>query len=91
MESGSVSISDCELTKNKADYDGGAIKVGSRSVFISDCELVTYNRAERRGGAIHIYEGKNVFISNSTLTNNNVAYGTGGAIRVESGSLSIFS
>ncbi|XP_064388815.1 uncharacterized protein LOC135336877 [Halichondria panicea] len=83
----SVSISDSTLTNNAADY-GGAIYARSRSVFISDCEL-TNNRARRRGGAIHVYKGKNVSISNSTLTNNK-AGGSGGAIRVESSSLSIF-
>ena len=82
--SGTVVITWCNFTNNKAFHCGGAIAVVSGSVSISDCEL-TNNRADRSGGAILVNSGSNVSISDSVLTNNR-ADRSGGAIDVDSGS-----
>ncbi|XP_064397236.1 uncharacterized protein LOC135344080 [Halichondria panicea] len=82
--SGTVVITWCTFTNNKASQVGGAISVVSTSVFISNCEL-TKNSAEE-GGAIGVSSG-NVSISNSTLKNNSA--NSGGAIIVSSGNVSI--
>ncbi len=84
--SGTVVITWCNFTNNKASQFGGAINVTSGSVFIFDSEL-TNNRADYYGGAINVGSG-NVSISSSELTNNRANY-YGGAIFVGSGSVSI--
>ncbi len=86
--SGTVVITWCSFTNNKASYFGGAINVGSGSVSISNSEL-TNNRAGFDGGAISVKSGS-ASISNIELTNNSADY-YGGAIRVYSGSVSIFN
>ena len=88
--SGTVVITSCTFTNNKASVWGGAIAVVSSSVSISNSEL-TQNSAYGGyyggdGGAINVDSG-NVSISNSELTNNGA--GDGGAINVQSGSVSI--
>ncbi len=83
--SGTVVITWCNFTNNKASLFGGAISAGSGNVFISDSEL-TNNSANYSGGAIYVYSGS-ASISNSDLTNNSADYG--GAIYVYSGSVSI--
>ena len=67
----SLATSNSELTNNSADYDGGAIAVGSGSVSISNSEL-TNNRADS-GGAMYVNSGS-VFISNSELTNQSISH-----------------
>ncbi|XP_064389192.1 uncharacterized protein LOC135337228 [Halichondria panicea] len=85
--SGTVAITWCNFTNNKASQDGGAFHVGSgSSVNISNCE-VTNNSADGNGGAIYAGSGS-VFISDSTLTNNS-AHVSGGAIGVYFGSVII--
>ncbi len=84
--SGTVLITWCNFTNNKASQFGGAINVTSGSVSIFDSEL-TNNRADYYGGAINVDSG-NVSISSSELTNNRANY-CGGAIFVGSGSVSI--
>ena len=86
MVSGTVVITWCNFTNNKAFTAGGAIHVVSGSVSISKCEL-TNNSADQRGGAIYVYKGRNVSIADSTLTNNGGRYG--GSICAGSGSVSI--
>ncbi|XP_064401792.1 uncharacterized protein LOC135347698 isoform X2 [Halichondria panicea] len=83
--SGTVVITSCAFTNNKASVWGGAIAVVSSSVSISNSELTNNNAySGDGGGAISVTSG-NVSISNSTLTNNS-ATNYGGAINVYSGS-----
>ncbi len=82
--SGTVVITWCTFTNNKAFQFGGAIHVNSGSVSISGSTL-TNNKADN-GGAICVNSGS-VSISGSTLTNNSAD--NGGAISCDSGSVSI--
>ena len=85
VDSGSsVSIFNCELTKNSAE-ESGAIGVFSGNVSIFNSTLT--NNSADSGGAIGVYSGS-VSISDSTLTNNSAYYG-GGVINVNSGNVSI--
>ncbi len=83
--SGTVVITRCNFTNNKASQHGGAISVYSGSVSISNSTL-TNNSADYVGGAIAVQSG-GVSISNSMLTNNRADYG--GAIDADSGRVSI--
>ncbi len=86
--SGTLVITWCNFTNNKAFQSGGAISVDSGSVSISNSEL-TNNSAAVFGGAILVASGS-VSISNSTLTNNRADY-NGGVIYGYSGSSVIIS
>ncbi|XP_064389019.1 uncharacterized protein LOC135337056 [Halichondria panicea] len=83
--SGTVVITWCNFTNNKAVQLGGAIHVDSGSVSISNSELT--NNSADFGGAISVGSGS-VSISNSELTNNS-AYDGGAIGVVYSGSVSI--
>ena len=85
--SGTVVITWCNFTNNKAVQLGGAIHVDSGSVSISNSELTNNSADYGSGGAIDVVSGS-VSISNSELTNNS-ARAYGGAINVTSGSVSI--
>ncbi len=88
--SGTVVITWCIFTNNKAIGLGGAIRVNSgSSVSIFNCEL-TNNRAAFGGigGAIHISSGSSMKISNSELTNNRAGI-YGGVIAAYASSVSI--
>ncbi len=86
--SGTVVITWCNFTNNKASLYGGAISVDSDSVFISNSEL-TNNSAHYGGGAIGFVSlTGSASISDSKLTNNSANYG-GGAISVYSVSVFI--
>ncbi|XP_064388865.1 uncharacterized protein LOC135336917 [Halichondria panicea] len=87
--SGTVVITWCNFTNNKASQDGGALYVTSgSSVTISDSNLK--NNGANWGGAINVDSG-NVSISGSTLINN-TAIMNGGAVDASSSSIvSIFN
>ena len=83
---GSVFMSNCTVTNNMADVNGGAISGNVSSTLSISDSILTNNRADY-GGAIDVYSCS-VSISDSELTNNS-ADKSGGVINVDSGSVSI--
>jgi len=85
---GRLTISNCTLSGNTADIDGGAIATGTNAMLtVSDCTF-SNNTAGGHGGGIITIE--NAIVSSSTFSGNKVtsASGQGGAIFID-GTLSV--
>lgn len=89
-----LTMENCMFTKNRADIDGGAVRLEGTFTFTGEPTQFTHNNSGKNGGAIQIKDysaGENVFTSNECIYNlpeqlvveNNEAEADGGGISFE--------
>ena len=84
---GSVTIKDCTLTENHADYHGGCVYAERGTVVITGSTF-TGNNASHHGGAVYTADGS-TSMTDCAFTANTVSSGGGGAVWIKSGSVSM--
>ena len=79
---GTMTITNCAITGNHSDQNGGGLTMSGSTAYLTNC-TVADNRAANNGGGISLYNNCDTRISNTILWNNQ-AYNNGDDIYLAS-------
>ncbi len=86
---GHLTLHNCEIDNNHADYNGGAIANDYGYLFI-DQSTIHDNTATGNGAGIYNYNGGSVVVSNNSVLYQNTALNNGGGIYSLLGQVSLY-